>query len=165
MQTTKQTNRSTFAAEPLMLDEGMFTTPQGDLVQTIYVDLAGWRQPEALSLAKIFEPQFGLRTVDSVRLLRPSAFQDLREIPRARRVDGVPVRRARKSARGRQRVRPAGVTDAEGLFVTGQISPWFGRPSGDDDREVIHPMTVLRRLDVVLQDTKQAMLDMKTNLD
>lgn len=165
MQTTKQTNRSTLAAEPLMLAEELFTTPQGDLVRTIYVDLAGWRRPEELSLAKISEPQFGLGTADSVRLSRPSVFQGLRDVQRVRRAEGVPVRHARDSARGRQRVRSAGVRDAEGLFVTGQVSPWFGRRSGDNDREFIHPMTVLRRLDVVLEDTKQAVLDMKTNLD
>ena len=32
-------------------------------------------------------------------------------------------------------------------------------------RDVILPMTVLRRLAVVLEDTKQAVLDMKTDLD
>ena len=32
-------------------------------------------------------------------------------------------------------------------------------------RDVILPMTVLRRLDVVLEDTKQAVLDMKASLD
>jgi type I restriction enzyme M protein len=32
-------------------------------------------------------------------------------------------------------------------------------------RDVILPMTVLRRLDAVLEPTKQAVLDMKANLD
>ena len=32
-------------------------------------------------------------------------------------------------------------------------------------RDVILPMTVLRRLDAVLEDTKQAVLDMKTSLN
>ena len=32
-------------------------------------------------------------------------------------------------------------------------------------RDVILPMTVLRRLDAVLEDTKQAVLDMKAALD
>ena len=32
-------------------------------------------------------------------------------------------------------------------------------------RDVILPMTVLRRLDAVLEDTKQAVLDMKVSLD
>ena len=32
-------------------------------------------------------------------------------------------------------------------------------------RDVILPMTVLRRLDVVLEDTKQAVLEMKATLD
>ena len=32
-------------------------------------------------------------------------------------------------------------------------------------RDVILPMTVLRRLDAVLEDTKESVLDMKTSLD
>ena len=32
-------------------------------------------------------------------------------------------------------------------------------------RDVILPMTVLRRLDAVLEDTKQVVLDMKASLD
>ena len=51
MKMTEQTSRSAFA-NARMLSEGAFTPPQGDVVQTIYVDLAGQLPPEALSLAK-----------------------------------------------------------------------------------------------------------------
>ena len=63
-----------------MLSEGAFTTPQGNVVQTIYVDLAGKLPPEALSLAKASEPRFDLRTADSVRLSRPSVFRETGEV-------------------------------------------------------------------------------------
>ena len=60
-----------------MLSEGGFTTPQGNLVQTIYVDLAGkLPPPEALRLAKVSEPRFDLRTAESVRLSRPGVFRE-----------------------------------------------------------------------------------------
>ena len=39
MKTTEQTSRSTFA-NARMVSEGAFTTPQGNVVQTNYVDLA-----------------------------------------------------------------------------------------------------------------------------
>ena len=68
MKPTEQTSRSTFA-NARMLSEGAFTTPQGDVTQTIYVDLAGQLPPEALSLAKASEPRFDLRTADSVGIL------------------------------------------------------------------------------------------------
>ena len=51
MKTTEQTSRSAFA-NARMLSEGAFTTPQGDVTQTIYVDLAGQLPPEALSLGE-----------------------------------------------------------------------------------------------------------------
>ena len=70
MKTTEQTSRSTFA-NARMLSEGAFTTPQGDVIQTIYVDLVGQLPPEALSLAKASEPRFDLRTADSVGILGP----------------------------------------------------------------------------------------------
>ena len=79
MKTTEQTSRSTFA-DARMLSEGFFATPQGNLVQTIYVDLAGKLPPEALCLAKASEPQFDLRTADSVRLSRPSVFRETGEV-------------------------------------------------------------------------------------
>ena len=68
MKTTEQTSRSAFA-NARMLSEGAFTPPQGDVIQTIYVDLAGQLPPEALSLAKASEPRFRLRTADSVGIL------------------------------------------------------------------------------------------------
>ena len=40
MKTTEQTSRFAFASAR-MLSEGAFTTPQGDVTQTIYVDLVG----------------------------------------------------------------------------------------------------------------------------
>ena len=68
MKTTEQTSRSAFA-NARMLSEGAFTTPQGNVIQTIYVDLVGQLPPEALSLAKASEPRFDLRTADSVGIL------------------------------------------------------------------------------------------------
>ena len=48
-----------------MLSEGAFTTPQGNVVQTTYADLADQLPPDALSLEKASEPRFDLRTADS----------------------------------------------------------------------------------------------------
>ena len=79
MKTTEQTSRSTFA-NARMLGEGGFTTPQGNLVQTIYVALAGKLPPEALSLAKASEPRFDLRTAESVRLSHPGVFRETGEV-------------------------------------------------------------------------------------
>ena len=55
-------------ANARMMSEGALTTPQGNVIQTIYVDLVGQLPPEALSLAKASEPRFDLRTADSVLL-------------------------------------------------------------------------------------------------
>ena len=66
MKTIEQTRGSTFASAQMLI-EGGFTTPQGNAVQTIYVDLAGTLPSEALCLAKASEPRFDLRTADSVR--------------------------------------------------------------------------------------------------
>ena len=79
MKTTEQTSRSTFA-NARILGEGSFTTPQANVVQTIYVDLAGKLPPEALCLVKVSEPQFDLRTADSVRLSRPGVFRKTGEV-------------------------------------------------------------------------------------
>ena len=79
MTTTQQTNRSTFA-DARMLSEGFFTTTQGDMVQTNYIDLAGKLLPDALCLAKVSEPRFDIRTADSVRLSRPSVFRETGEV-------------------------------------------------------------------------------------
>ena len=80
MTTTEQTSRSAFA-NARMLGEGGFTTPQGNVVQTIYVNLAGkLLPPEGLSLAKVSEPRFDLRTADSIRLSRPNVFRKTGEV-------------------------------------------------------------------------------------
>ena len=79
MKTTEQTSRSTFA-NARMVSEGAFTTPQGNVVQTNYVDLAGKLPPEALSLGKASEPRFDLRTAGSVRLSRPGVFRETGEV-------------------------------------------------------------------------------------
>ena len=63
-----------------MLGEGSFTTPQGNVVHTYYVDLAGKQLPERLCLVKVSEPQFDLRTADSIRLSRPSVFRETGEV-------------------------------------------------------------------------------------
>ena len=79
MKTTEQTSQSTFS-NARMLSEGWFTTPQGNMVQTNYVDLAGKLPPEALCLARVSEPRFDLRTADSVRLSRPGVFRETGEV-------------------------------------------------------------------------------------
>ena len=94
MKATEQTSRSAFA-NTRMLIEGWFTTPQGDMVQTIYIDLAGELPPEAPSLAKASEPRFDLRTVGSVRLSRPGVFRETGEVLVKDEQEG----RARKSTR------------------------------------------------------------------
>ncbi len=67
MKKTEHTSQPEFD-NARMLGEGSFTTPQGNVVHTYYVDLAGKQLPEGLCLVKISEPQFDLRTADSVRL-------------------------------------------------------------------------------------------------
>ena len=79
MTMAQQTNRSTFA-DARMLGEGFFTTPQGDMVQTNYIDLAGKLLPDALCLAKVSELRFDIRTANSVRLSRPSVFRGTGEV-------------------------------------------------------------------------------------
>ena len=79
MKTTERTSGSTFAGAR-MLWEGAFTTPQGNLLQTIYVDLAGQLPLDALCLAKASEPRFDIRTAGSVRLSRPGVFRNTGEV-------------------------------------------------------------------------------------
>ena len=67
-------------ANARILSEGWFTTPQGDMVQTNYIDLAGTLPPETPSLAKASEPRFDLRTAASVRLSRPGVFRETGEV-------------------------------------------------------------------------------------
>lgn len=79
MKTTEQTNRSTLP-NARMVSEGSFATPQGNMVQTIYVDLTGKLSREALCLAKASEPQFDLRAADTTRLSRPGVFRKTGEV-------------------------------------------------------------------------------------
>lgn len=79
MKTTEPPKPSAFA-NARMLSEGAFTTPQGNLVQTVYVDLAGRLRPQGLCLAKVSKPQFALGTADSVRLSRPGVFRKTGEV-------------------------------------------------------------------------------------
>ena len=67
-------------ANARILSEGWFTTPQGDMVQTNYIDLAGTLPPETPSLAKASEPRFDLRTAASLRLSRPGVFRETGEV-------------------------------------------------------------------------------------
>ena len=79
MKTTEHRSQSAFD-NAQMLAEGSFTTPQGNVVHTYYVDLAGDLLAERLCLVKVSEPQFDLRTADSVRLSRPSVFRKTGEV-------------------------------------------------------------------------------------
>ena len=63
-----------------MRGEGGFTTPQGNLVQTIFVDLAGQLRLDAVCLAKASEPPFDIRTAGSIRLSRPGVFRNTGEV-------------------------------------------------------------------------------------
>lgn len=78
MNTTEQARRK--FADARILTEGALTTPQGDVVHTIYVDLAGKLPPDTRDLAKASEPQFDLRTADTVRLSRPGVFRETGEV-------------------------------------------------------------------------------------
>ena len=66
--------------DALMLNDGGFTTPQGNLVQLNYVDLSGALPLEGLTLAKASEPQFDLRATGTIRLSRPSVFRTTGEV-------------------------------------------------------------------------------------
>ena len=61
----------TIFPEAHMLHDGSFTTPQGNVVQTNYVDLSGALPLDGLSLAKASEPPFDLRTAAAIRLSAP----------------------------------------------------------------------------------------------
>lgn len=62
-----------------VIPEGYFSTPQGDLVSTTYVDLTGKLILDGLCLAKVTEPRFALSTTKSIRLSRPGVFRDIGE--------------------------------------------------------------------------------------
>ncbi len=63
-----------------MLNDGGFTTPQGNLVQSNYVDLSGALPLGGFSLAKASEPRFDLRKTGTVRLSRPAVFRTTGEV-------------------------------------------------------------------------------------
>ena len=75
----EQENQSSFP-DARMLSEGFFTTAQGCLVNTTYVDLSGTLSLDGLGLAKATEPQFELSTTKSIRLSRPSVFRSTGEV-------------------------------------------------------------------------------------
>ncbi len=64
----------------LIVSEGAFVTPQGDQVQSVYVDLAGDLRRNTLCLVKASEPQFNLAVTSSIRLSRPAVFRETGEV-------------------------------------------------------------------------------------
>ncbi len=60
--------------------EGAFLTPQGNYVQTMYVDLSGQIEKDGMRLVKATESQYGLATASTIRLSRPGAFRDKGEV-------------------------------------------------------------------------------------
>ena len=66
--------------DAVMLNDGGVTSPQGNLVQTNYVDLSGTHPTGDLTLAKVSEPQYDLRTTGTVRLSRPGVFRTTGEV-------------------------------------------------------------------------------------
>ena len=60
--------------------EGAFLTPQGNYVQTMYVDLSGQEEKDGMRLVKATEAQYGLATASTIRLSRPRAFRDKGEV-------------------------------------------------------------------------------------
>ena len=63
-----------------IVGEGSSLTPQGNNVQTTYVDLSGKVEAERLCLVKATEPQHDLGTASTMRLSRPAVFQDTGEV-------------------------------------------------------------------------------------
>ena len=63
-----------------MLHDGCFTTPQGNLVMSNYVDLSGALPLDGFSLAKASEPRFHLRASGTIRLSRPALFRTTGEV-------------------------------------------------------------------------------------
>ena len=60
--------------------EGSFLTPQGNNVQTTYVDLSGEVEAKGLCLVKATEPQYELASASTIRLSRPVVFQHTGEV-------------------------------------------------------------------------------------
>ena len=63
--------------DALMLNDGSFTTAQGNLVLTNYVDLSGALPLSGFTLAKASEPRFDLRRTGTIRLSRPGVFRSI----------------------------------------------------------------------------------------
>ena len=59
-----------------IVGEGSFLTPQGNNVQTTYVDLSGEVETKSLCLVKATVPRYELATASTIRLSRPAVFQD-----------------------------------------------------------------------------------------
>ena len=66
--------------DAVMLNDGGVTSPQGNLVQTNYVDLSGTLPTGGVTLAKVSEPEYDLRAVGTVRLSRPGVFRTTGEV-------------------------------------------------------------------------------------
>ena len=66
--------------DAVMLNDGSFTSPQGNVVQTNYVDLSGMLPMGGIALAKVSEPQYDLRKIGTVRLSRPGVFRTTGEV-------------------------------------------------------------------------------------
>ena len=99
MKNTEQTSLPAFD-NARMLGEGSSTTPQGNVVHTNYVDLAGKLLPDEVCLVKVSEPQFDLRTADSVRLSRPSVFRKTGEVLIKDEQEGRPGRSTSETIEG-----------------------------------------------------------------
>ena len=76
----QQISDRTMFPDAQMLNDGGFTTPQGNLLQTNYVDLSGSLPWGGFALAKASEPQFDLRTAGTIRLSRPAVFRTTGEV-------------------------------------------------------------------------------------
>lgn len=77
---TEQEEKRSVFPDARMLSEGFFTTPQGNLVNTTYVDLSGTLPLDGLTLVKATEPRFDLSTTESIRLSRPGVFRNTGEV-------------------------------------------------------------------------------------
>ena len=63
-----------------IVPEGAFLTPQGNCVQTVYLDLSGKVEAKGLCLVKATEPHYDLATASTIRLSRPGVFRYLGEV-------------------------------------------------------------------------------------
>ena len=79
------TNSATKQRRPVfpqarLVSEGVFLTPQGSQVNTVYVDLSGAVEPKRLCLVKATEPQYDLGRASTIRLSRPGVFRHMGEV-------------------------------------------------------------------------------------